>query len=188
MHIPTHILSGWCLGAILPLKPRERLFCMLAASLPDLDGLGILVSEEMYWRFHHYHGHNIFFGILLSAAFAAFSSRRILCIAAYLTCFHLHMIMDYVGSGPGWMLHYLWPVDDRGFKTEYSWPLDSWQNRVAFFALLAITVGIGFWKKITPLELLAPRIDRWLTGRQEGGNTNLAESDESTQRKNPSAS
>ena len=58
----------------------------------------------MYWRFHHYHGHNIFFGILLSAAFAAFSSRRILCFFAYLTCFHLHMIMDYVGSGPGWML------------------------------------------------------------------------------------
>lgn len=136
---------------------------MLAASLPDLDGLGILVSEELYWRFHHFAGHNVFFGLLLSVGFAAFSSKRPLCFVAYLLCFHLHLLMDYVGSGPGWMIHYLWPANSYGIKTDYGWPLDSWQNRVAFALLLLATVAIAYWRRITPLELLAPRLDRRLT-------------------------
>lgn len=165
MHIPTHILSGWCVAGFLPLRPRERLFCMLAASLPDLDGLGILVSEEMYWRFHHYAGHNVFFGLLLSAGLAAFSWRRWITFAACLTCFHLHLGMDYIGSGPGWMIHYLWPLNDYGIKTDAGWALDSWQNRVAFGVLLLVTIAIGYWRRITPLELMAPRLDRRLTGQ-----------------------
>lgn len=188
MHIPTHILSGWCLAGILPLRPRERLFCMLVASLPDLDGLGIVVSEELYWDYHHYAGHNLFFGLILSAVFTAFSSRRPLALVAYLACFHLHLLLDYIGSGPGWMIHYLWPASDYGIRTDLGWPLDSWQNRVAFFLLLAMTVGIAYWKRITPLELLAPRIDRWLTNAHQGGNTNPHESDESTRTVNSSSS
>ena len=46
MHIPTHILSGWCIGNVLPLNGRERLFCMVAASVADFDGLGIIFGEE----------------------------------------------------------------------------------------------------------------------------------------------
>lgn len=164
MHIPTHILSGWCLAGLLPLNKRERLFCMLAASLQDVDGLGIVMSEELYWNYHHYAGHNIFFGLLMSVGFTAFSSRRTLAFFTYLTCFHLHLLMDYVGSGPGWMIHYFWPAHDYGIKTDIGWPLDSWQNRVAFALLLLMTIAIGFWKRITPLELLAPRLDRKLVG------------------------
>jgi hypothetical protein len=188
VHIPTHILSGWCLASVLPLNKRERLFCMLAASLPDFDGLGILVSEELYWDYHHYAGHNVFFGLLLSAAFAAFSARKGLAFIACLACFHLHLAMDFIGSGQGWLIHYFWPADDRGFKTDIGWPLDSWQNRVAFGLLLLATIAIGYWRRITPLELLAPRIDRWLTGTPEGGNTNPHESDESARMRDSSAS
>ena len=39
MHVQTHILSGWCVGNLAPLSPRERLICMTAASIADLDGL-----------------------------------------------------------------------------------------------------------------------------------------------------
>ena len=43
MHIPTHILSGWICGNFIPsFGPRERFFCMVAASAPDLDGLSLL--------------------------------------------------------------------------------------------------------------------------------------------------
>jgi hypothetical protein len=137
---------------------------MLAASLPDLDGLGILVSEDLYWDYHHFAGHNLFFGLLLGGLFAAFSGRRWLTFVACLACFHLHLAMDYIGSGPGWKIHYLWPLSDWGLQTDLGWPLDSWQNRVAFGVLLLMTLAIGFRKRITPLELLAPRLHRKLVG------------------------
>lgn len=162
MHIPTHILSGWCLANALPLNARERLLCMLAASLPDLDGLGIVFGQDAYWRFHHIAGHNIFFGLGLSAILAAFAEKRLLTFAACLTLFHAHLLMDYYGSGPGWAIHYLWPVDPYGWKTTAAWELSSWQNRVAFALLLAVTVAIALHKRRTPLELLAPRLDRKL--------------------------
>ena len=46
MHIPTHILSGWCTGNLFDFKPRERLFCMIAATAADLDGLGMIYSMD----------------------------------------------------------------------------------------------------------------------------------------------
>lgn len=166
MHIPTHILSGWIVGNALPFTARERLFCMLAASLADLDGIGFFFGEEAYWLLHHKAGHNVFFGALLAGGFAAFSSRKAIAFAAYLFCFHLHLLMDYYGSGPGWAIHYLWPLDPRGWKTGDAWELSSWQNRVAFGVLLAITVAIAWRARRTPLELLAPRLDARWTGRR----------------------
>lgn len=166
MHIPTHILSGWLVGNALPLGPRERLFCMLAASLPDLDGLGFFFGEDAYWRFHHVAGHNIFAGVVLSAGLAVASAKhRAIAFAAYLACFHLHLLMDFYGSGPGWAIHYLWPANARGWRTIDAWPLDSWQNRVAFAVLLALTALVAWRKRRTPLELLAPRLDARLTRR-----------------------
>ena len=32
MHIPTHLMSGWCIASLFDLTLRERLLCMLAAS------------------------------------------------------------------------------------------------------------------------------------------------------------
>ena len=166
MHIPTHILSGWVVGNALPLGPRGRLFCMLAAALPDVDGVGFFFGEEAYWRLHHIVGHNVFFGIVLSVGLAVGStSRRALAFVAYLACFHLHLLMDFYGSGPGWAIHYFWPLDGGGFSTIDAWPLDSWQNRVAFAALLAWTIGIAVRRRRTPLESIAPRLDAKLTGR-----------------------
>jgi hypothetical protein len=28
---------------------------------------------------------------------------------AHLALFHLHLVMDFVGSGPGWGIYYFWP-------------------------------------------------------------------------------
>jgi len=82
---------------------------MLAASLSDIDGLGILISEEWYWRFHHALGHSLLFGIVLSVLLAALSTRRVLGSVLYLCLFHLHLVLDYYGSGPHWPLYYAWP-------------------------------------------------------------------------------
>lgn len=162
MHIPTHILSGWCVGNLLPLSGRERLFCMIAASAADVDGLGILFGEEMYWAWHHKLGHNVFFAALLAGGLAMASSRRGLAFVAYLLLAHLHLVLDYFGSGPGWPLYYLWPASDFEIVNPRAWPFFSWQNITTAYALVGWTVWIAWRNRRTPLERLMPRLDRQL--------------------------
>jgi hypothetical protein len=160
MHIPTHILSGWCIGNCFGFTPRERLLCMIAASIADIDGLGFFFSEEVYWRLHHSLGHNVFFGVMAALAMAVWSKRWATAFAVYVGLFHLHLLMDYFGSGPGWLIHYLWPLSEAGWKTHLVWNLFSWQNLMAAGILLAWTGVIAYVARRTPLELIAPRLDR----------------------------
>src|ERR1700712_4528283 len=103
MHIATHIMSGWCVANALPLGPRERLFCMVAASAADVDGLGMIAGDYYYQEYHHVLGHNLLFAVAISVLLAAFSRRRrAIAFCAYLALAHLHLLLDYYGSGPGW--------------------------------------------------------------------------------------
>jgi hypothetical protein len=160
LHIQTHILSGWCVGNLFRLTPRERMFCMLAASLQDLDGLGMVVSEELYWELHHKLGHCLLAGVLLAVVLAALSTHRVKAGLIYLALFHVHLALDYLGSGPGWPLYYLWPFSEWGLENPHAWPFFSWQNICAFVLLLAWTIGIFIRRQRTPLEVLMPSLDR----------------------------
>lgn len=169
MHIPTHILSGWCLANLFPtLGPRERLFCMIAAAVQDLDGLGIIGDfllrhdePTWYWALHHKLGHGIVACILVTAILTFFSkSPRWIACLAYVSAFHLHLVMDYFGSGPNWDIYYFWPVSERGWIADNAWPLFSWQNIVAAALLLTWTIWIVRVKKRTPLEALVSSLDR----------------------------
>ena len=162
MHVQTHVLAGWCLGNLFPFTRRERFFCMLAASLPDLDGLGILFGQESYWDFHHILGHNLAAGLVLSLALCAFSTRRIAAFAVYLGLFHLHLLMDSFGSGQGWGIPYLWPFWRQSFENPFGWAFYSWQNIVAAFGLVGWSVAIMLTKSRSPLELPMPSLDRQL--------------------------
>jgi hypothetical protein len=137
---------------------------MLAASVQDLDGLGIIVSEEAYWALHHKLGHCASFGVVLCAGLAALSPRRVLSFALYFALFHLHLVMDIFGSGAGWEIYYFWPFSGWGFKTDVGWAFYSWQNISAFALLLVWTVAIARYQRRTPLELLMPSLDRQLVG------------------------
>jgi inner membrane protein len=169
MHIPTHILSGWCVGNLFRFSPRERLFCMLAASLQDLDGLGILISQELYWDFHHKLGHCLITGLGLSLLLTFFSTHRIKAFIVYLGLFHLHLVLDYFGSGPDWPLYYWWPMSNDELLNDHAWPFFSWQNILTAFALILWTLWIAATKQRTPLEVLMRSLDRkfvrWLTIR-----------------------
>ena len=175
MHIQTHVLSGWCVGNLLPLTARERLFCMIAAAAQDVDGLGILFSEELYWDYHHKLGHCAAFGVFLSLALTAFSTHRLLAFVTYLALFHLHLALDYLGSGPSWPLYYFWPVSDAEWLNPRAWPFFSWQNIGSAFAMVGWTVLIAVRQRRTPLELLMPSLDRkavaWLDGRSKDRST-----------------
>jgi len=163
MHVQTHILSGWCAANLIPrFAPRDRLLCMLAASLADLDGLGIVFGQEVYWDYHHKLGHNLPYGVVLCAILAAFSTRRVLAFAICFGLYHLHLVMDYYGSGPGWGIPYLWPLSPREWRSDHAWPFYSWQNITAFAALLLWTFRIARRSGRTPLEAIMPGLDRQL--------------------------
>src|SRR5262249_35922621 len=89
-------------------------------------------------------------------------SRRALCLPVYLFMFHLHLAMDLAGSGPGWGIHYFWPMSDANYEVSWTWPLYSWQNILAFFILLGWTLLIAIRKLRTALELVTPSRDRQL--------------------------
>jgi hypothetical protein len=139
---------------------------MIAASIPDVDGLGIVVSEHWYTRFHHVVGHNLLFAVVTAAVLAAFSVRRVLAFFTYFALVHLHLFMDFWGSGRDWGICYFWPFESAGpgswWMNPYGWAFFSWQNITAAFALLAWTVWIAYAKRRTPLELLMPNLDRQL--------------------------
>ncbi len=139
---------------------------MLAASLADIDGMGILISEDAYWALHHKLGHGVLFGACLCALLAWFSPRSAFSLALYLSLFQLHLLLDVLGSGAHWDIFYLWPVSSFRIKTDVGWELYSWQNIAVFFALFAWTIWIAMYKQRTPLEWIMPSLDqrfsRWL--------------------------
>ena len=163
MHVQTHILSGWCVANLVPtFAPRDRLLCMLAASLADLDALGIVFGQETYWEYHHKLGLNLLYGILLCIILTLFATRRLLAFAVCLGFYHLHLLMDYYGSGPGWGIPYLWPFSPREWRSSDAWPFYSWQNLSAFVILLLWTIWIVWRQRRTPLESVMPNLDRQL--------------------------
>ena len=133
---------------------------MIAASASDMDGLGILVSYDYYVAYHHVLGHNLLFGLIVSAALAAFSTYKAKGFWLYLALFHLHLVLDYFGSGPGWGIHYLWPFSDYEILNPNAWNFFSWQNLCAAGFFLLWTVAIIFKSRRTPLEVIMPSLDQ----------------------------
>jgi len=174
MHIQTHILSGWCLANVFPLTPGQRLGAMIAASAADLDGLGILFGQEAYWKYHHALGHNLLFGLVLSIGITLMTRGKLWLFALFLGLFHLHLLMDFFGSGPGWPIAYLWPFSEQKWNnSRWSWAFYSWQNITTATMLVAWTVLIAIRKQRTPLEAIMPNLDRQLvqvlSGKWGGG-------------------
>lgn len=172
MHLQTHFLSGWCIGNLFRLNGRERLFCALAAVLPDFDGLGIIFSQEAYWKFHHLLGHNLLFSIVTAGVFCCFSSHKakMLCLSFALS--QLHMVMDLFGSGELWTISYLWPFSHQEFSVSCGWALYSWQNILAGIVLIAWMLLIMKYQRRTPLEVIMPKLDRQLVELFNWGKTN----------------
>lgn len=162
MHIQTHCLTGWNIANLLPLGKRERFFAMLVSILPDLDGLTILFGEEAYQDYHHVLSHNLPVLSIFALVPACFSKPRFGCFVFYILILHLHLLMDYYGSGEGWSISYLWPFNSHEFMTGYGWEFYSWQN-LTFGGLMVIwMMTIVYRKKRTPLEYIMPGLDRQL--------------------------
>ena len=166
MHIPTHIMSGWCVGSLFRLTPGERVLCMVASTAADLDGISYLFGQEAYWDYHHVLCHNLPFSLLLSLALTLFSTHRLKGFFLYLGLAHLHLVLDYFGSGPGWPIPYGWPLrDDWTWKKLDAWEFSSWQNRTVALGFLLWVLAIAAVCGRTPVETLRPALDRRFVSR-----------------------
>ncbi len=163
MHLQTHALLGWNAGNLIPrFGARERFFCMAASLLPDLDGLSMIAGWEVYLDYHHVLGHNLLFIVVASTLLAWFSKPRILSFFTYLVLMHIHLLMDYFGSGEGWTISYFWPFSNHEFGTHLAWEFYSWQNLTAGGLMILWMLAIIVFQRRTPLEYPMPKLDKQL--------------------------
>ena len=164
MYGQTHAGLGWVIGVLTPGSDRRlRGWCTWAAILPDADALTLLFGIDSYVRWHHKPGHNVFLGVVcVAAAVAHFWDRpvRQRCIAGLLTavCFASHILTDMKLSG--WEVYLYWPFSERGYSFDPMWSLGHPLNTWLAYLFMTLPWVIAFWKHVTPLELISPRLDR----------------------------
>ncbi|ADO74813.1 metal-dependent hydrolase [Stigmatella aurantiaca] len=142
---------------------RDRVLVTCAGLAPDLDGLSLLGGEAFYARYHHvlFHG---YVGALITVAVCAALARQRKAVALLsLAAFHLHLLCDLVGSGPGWGIVYFWPTLPQEFFWRGQWNLASWQNSlIGLAATLACLACALRWRR-TAVEVLSARWDAEVT-------------------------
>ena len=169
----THFLIGWGVANSATLDRRDRALVSMAGIAPDIDGLGILSdlatagsghATEWWGTYHHVLGHNVTFGVLVTAISVRFAHRRPLVAALAFLSFHLHLLGDVIGSrGPDgyqWPIPYLVPFSDSWqWVWSAQWALNSWPNFVITAALLGLTLYWTWRRGYSPLELISDRAD-----------------------------
>jgi membrane-bound metal-dependent hydrolase YbcI (DUF457 family) len=178
-------LTHWQLGSLLahvrPYNLRERRFIMLAAVAPDVDGAfifflspdenGVCLGQGPWFEaLHHTFGHSLFFGLLISLAFALYNrARRLELFFICLLSFTLHLASDFLTNGPSWPHHPFWPLPWTLFVDHYFHVPDLERIQMVYlqyFFMILIFAGvviIYLKKGRTFLELISPRLDLFLT-------------------------
>ena len=144
LHFSTHIGLSWLVASVGRASRRDRWLVTLAGILPDLDGAGIVWSHDAYVAAHRAVGHGLFFGLLLVAVALWRADARWRTAALTALSFHLHLVLDVVGTG-GLPIRYFWPVSDRGWSYRGHWVLASWPNMVVMAATL-LGVALVAWR------------------------------------------
>jgi membrane-bound metal-dependent hydrolase YbcI (DUF457 family) len=150
---------------------------MLASLAPDIDGLFLAVvwNRELFDRFHHTFGHNLFFGLLVGVVTSILAKKRkLLFFLLGSAMVYLHYICDML-TAADWGIPFFWPV--AGYQ--YNIPVllgvpDSELAKWDFYlkvvvqitlkiALLSATVAIYIKHGRTFIELISANLDKFLT-------------------------
>ena len=138
---------------------RDRLLVTLGGVLPDLDGLTLLAGEDAYGKWHHVLTHGALSAVIIAGVLTVFARQRLAVFGLSLATFHLHLLCDLAGSGPGWPIFYLWPFSSAELMWSGQWDLASWQNSLiglaATLGVLACAMPLGR----TMLELFSLQLD-----------------------------
>ena len=160
MHLEAHALLGWAIANMVKGDRRTRVWCVAAASVPDLDALTYLAGADAYRDWHHTFGHNVFlWGIMTALAF--WKLGRPLGAMLVGISFGSHLLTDFYFSG--WRLYLFWPVSRSGYVSQHSVDLGNWINLALIYGLLGVAFLIALWRKRTPIELFSPAFDSLVT-------------------------
>jgi hypothetical protein len=187
----THALIGWWTANVLPLSRRDLLLVFLGGVLPDLDGLGLFVSDHADLIYHHVLFHNLLGCVVWTALTAVAARDRLRCATLAALNWHLHLACDYFGSRgpwdtPPWVLPYLFPfvghwsggefVGPAWYYNPWQWPLNAWPNTLVTLAGIVGWVYIAVRLDRTWFEFVWRRFDaevcrmlrKWFGGRATG--------------------
>ncbi|AGC42329.1 hypothetical protein MYSTI_00980 [Myxococcus stipitatus DSM 14675] len=154
----VHAELSWLMSQVLR-ERRDRILITCAGLAPDLDGLTLLAGEASYVRYHHVLFHGYVGALITAAVCMAMAKERARVALLALGAFHLHLLCDLMGSGPGWPIHYYWPTSMREWFWAGQWDLASWQNAViALVVTLACLACALRWRR-TFVEVLSARWD-----------------------------
>jgi membrane-bound metal-dependent hydrolase YbcI (DUF457 family) len=163
VHIESHAACGWLLANLWPgASCRQRLTITLSAVISDADGLGYLVSADLYARWHHTIGHNVFAAALVSVAAVALAGRPkwgwVLCLTQL--GFWSHLVGDYFFAG--WGVPLFWPISHEEVMYRPRMGLDHPINlALSYGAFVYFAVSLWLHRR-TPLALVWPVLDRLL--------------------------
>jgi hypothetical protein len=158
----VHAELSWLLAQGLEHR-RDRLLVCAAGLAPDLDGLSLLGGLDAYARYHHLLFHGALGAALTAAACAALARRRWPVLGLALVAFHLHVLCDLAGSGPGWPIFYFWPFSRAEWFWDGQWDLASWQNSAIGLLATLLCLGAALVLRRTFVEVLSVRWDAAVT-------------------------
>ncbi|WP_447973863.1 metal-dependent hydrolase [Nitrospira sp. Kam-Ns4a] len=159
LHVLTHLGLSWVVANLRAVSRRDRDLIVLAGLLPDLDGVGLLWSEEAYLAAHRVVGHSLVGGALMIAFLSRMAEQGHGTAILALAAFHLHLLLDIIGTG-GPPVRYFWPMSGWGCSWSGHWELASWQNTVVMVGTLLAVLWVGGLKGRTPVECLSVRADQ----------------------------
>lgn len=138
LHFLTHIAQGWIVANLVPASCRDRWLIVLGGVAVDLDGVGILWGKSVFEDFHRAVGHSALACLVMIGVVMLIADARWRTAALTAVTFHLHLLLDTVGTG-GLPIRYWWPLSDRSWTYDGHWVLASWQN-VVVMVLTALGV------------------------------------------------
>jgi inner membrane protein len=168
LHFLTHIGLSWIVASLGRRSAKDRWLITLAGVLPDFDGVGILWSDDAYVAGHRAVGHGLVFALVWLALTLASADARASAAALGMLSFHLHLLLDLVGTG-GLPIRYWWPWSAREWSYPGRWTLASWPNTIVMIVTLLGVLGVGW--RTRPSRARAPgsggarRAPRTTTGR-----------------------
>jgi len=143
LHFLTHIGLSWIAASLGRRSAKDRWLITLAGVLPDFDGVGILWSEDAYVAAHRAVGHGLVFALAWLVVTVVHADRRQSAAVLGLLCFHLHLLLDLVGTG-GLPIRYFWPFSERGWSYAGRWTLASWPNAIVMSLTLLGVLWVGW--------------------------------------------
>lgn len=158
MHLIVHAELSWLAAQALRSR-RDRAIVVAAGLAPDLDALSILGGADAFGTYHHVLTHGYVAALATVLLVGAFSRQRLLAAGLALCTFHLHLVCDLLGSGPGWPLVYLWPGSRAEWFWSGQWDLASWQNSLIAVLASVTCLGMAFPFRRTIVELFSLKAD-----------------------------